>query len=227
MLDVRNVSKRFGSTVALDAVSLRLEAGEAALLRGPSGCGKTTLLRVIAGLAAPDSGEIRLSGSLASRPGFLIQPHRRNISFVFQEPRLWPHMTVWQNLDFVLSALKPDKRAARLSLAAENVGINGLLHRYPAELSVGQARRVALARALAPRRPLVLMDEPLTNLDEKGRQDLLEVIRRFWAEERFALLYVTHETVDDGLFIRRIIRMNNGRIEDSSGAGTRVLPVFP
>jgi iron(III) transport system ATP-binding protein len=215
MLDVRHVSKRFGSTVALDGVSLKLEAGEAALLRGPSGCGKTTLLRVIAGLAAPDSGEIWLNGSQASRPSLLIQPHRRNISFVFQEPRLWPHMTAGQNLDFVLSALKPDERAARLSLAAENMGITSLLHRYPAELSGGQARRVALARALAPKRSLVLMDEPLTNLDERGRLDLLEVIRRFWVEERFALLYVTHETVDDAHFIQRTITMNNGRIENS------------
>jgi iron(III) transport system ATP-binding protein len=215
MLDVCNVSKRFGSTVALSGVSLRLEAGEAALLRGPSGCGKTTLLRVIAGLETPDSGEILLNGSQTSRPGLLIQPHRRNLSFVFQEPRLWPHMTVRQNLDFALSALKPHERAARLSLAAETMGIAGFLNRYPSELSVGQARRVALARALAPKRPLVLMDEPLTNLDEKSRQSLLEVIRRFWAEERFALLYVTHEAIDDAHFIRRTIMMDNGKIEKS------------
>jgi iron(III) transport system ATP-binding protein len=215
MLDVRNVSKRFGSAVALSGVSVRLEAGEAALLRGPSGCGKTTLLRVIAGLETPDSGEIRLNGSPATMPGLLIQPHRRNISFVFQEPRLWPHLTVRQNLDFALSALKPDERAARFSLAAETMGIAGLLNRYPSELSGGQARRVALARGLAPKRPLVLMDEPLTNLDEESRQRLLEVIRTFWVEERFALLYVTHETVDDACFIKRTIRMNNGRIESS------------
>lgn len=213
MLDVRRVSKRFGSTAALDGVSLKLEAGEAAILRGPSGCGKTTLLRVIAGLETPDSGEIWLSGSPASRQGLLIQPHRRNLSFVFQEPRLWPHMTVRQNLDFALSPLKPDERTARLSLAAENMDITGFLNRYPAELSVGQARRVALARALAPRRPLVLMDEPLTNLDEKSRQSLLEVIHRFWAEERFSLLYVTHEAVDDAHFIRRTITIDNGKIE--------------
>ncbi len=213
MLDVRHVGKRFGITVALSGVSFRLEAGEAALLRGPSGCGKTTLLRVIAGLEAPDSGEILLSGSPASRLGLLIQPHRRNISFVFQEPRLWPHMTARQNLNFALSALKPDERAARLSLAAEAMDITGFLNRYPSELSVGQARRVALARALAPKRPLVLMDEPLTNLDEKGRRGLLEVIRRFWVEERFALLYVTHEAVDDEHFIQRTIMMDNGRIE--------------
>jgi heme ABC exporter ATP-binding subunit CcmA len=215
MLDVRHVSKQFGHTVALDRVSLRLEAGEAALLRGPSGCGKTTLLRIIAGLTAPDSGEIWLSGSPANRSGLLVQPYRRNISFVFQEPRLWPHMTARQNLDFALSALKPEERTARLSLAAEKVGITGLLNRYPAELSVGQARRVALARALAPKRPLVLMDEPLTNLDEKGRQDLQEVIRSFWEEERFTLLYVTHEAVDPAHFIRRTIMMNHGRIENS------------
>jgi iron(III) transport system ATP-binding protein len=217
MLDVRNVGKRFGGTVALDGISLRLESGEAAMLRGPSGCGKTTLLRIIAGLETPDSGEIWLSGSAASRPDRLIQPHKRNISFVFQEPRLWPHMTARQNLEFVLSVLRPDERAARLSLAAEKMGIAGLLNRYPAELSVGQARRVALARALAPMRSLVLMDEPLTNLDEKGRRSLLDVIRGFWADEGFTLLYVTHETVDDECFIRRTITMDNGKIENLPG----------
>jgi iron(III) transport system ATP-binding protein len=214
MLDMRQVSKRFGATVALDEVTLTLEAGEAAMLRGPSGCGKTTLLRIIAGLETPDSGEILLSGLPASRRGLIIQPHRRNISFVFQEPRLWPHMTARQNLDFALSALKPGERADRLSLAAEAMGITDILHRYPAELSGGQARRVALARALAPKRPLVLMDEPLTNLDEKSRQGLLEVICKFWAEERFALLYVTHEAIDDAHFIRRTITMDNGKIHD-------------
>jgi len=215
MIDVRHVSKRFESAIALDGVSLRLEPGEAAMLRGPSGCGKTTLLRVIAGLETPDSGEIWLNGSQASGPDLLIQPHKRNIAFVFQEPRLWPHMTVRQNLDFALSSLKSDERAPRLALAAENTGITSMLNRYPAELSVGQARRVALARALAPKRPLVLMDEPLTNLDERGNRDMLEVIRRFWEEERFSLLYVTHEAVDEAHFIRRMIMMNNGRIENS------------
>jgi ABC-type sugar transport system ATPase subunit len=213
MLEARDVTKRFGATVALDGISLRLDRGEAAMLRGPSGCGKTTFLRIIAGLVAPDSGEIRLDSAPASRPGLLIQPHRRGIAFVFQEPRLWPHMTARQNVAFALSALKPWERAERLSMVSERMGITALLARYPAELSVGQARRVALARALAPKRSLVLMDEPLTNLDGEGRRDLVEVLRRFWTEERFALVYVTHDTNDEVNFIGRTIRIDKGRIE--------------
>ena len=124
-------------------------------------------------------------------------------------------MTVRQNLDFTLSGLRSEDRTARLSLIAELMDITGLLNRYPAELSGGQARRVALARALAPKRPLILMDEPLTNLDETSRRSLFEVIHKLWEEERFALLYVTHETIDDAHFIRRTILMNNGRLENS------------
>ncbi len=216
MLDLRHVHKRFDKVAALDGISLKLEAGQAALLRGPSGCGKTTLLRVIAGLENPDSGEIWLNGSPVNRSGLTVQPHRRDISFVFQEPRLWPHMTVWQNLDFVLSAMERGRRAARLSFTADTVGISDLLSRYPAELSGGQARRVALARALAAKRPLVLMDEPLTNLDDSSRRDMLKVICRFWEEENFALIYVTHDAIDSVSFIQRSIEMNNGKIKEKT-----------
>jgi iron(III) transport system ATP-binding protein len=212
MLEVQEVSRRFGATVALDAISLRLDEGEAATLRGPSGCGKTTLLRIIAGLIVPDSGEIWLRGAPASKKGLILPPHRRDIAIVFQEPRLWPHMTVLQNVMFALSTFKQDERTKRLRLVSESSGIADFLARYPAELSVGQARRVALARALAPRRPLMLLDEPLTNLDDKGRSDLMEVICRFWTDEGFALLYVTHDAADEALFIRRTIRLENGRI---------------
>jgi iron(III) transport system ATP-binding protein len=213
MLEVRGITKRFGATVALDGVSLTMDGGEAALLRGPSGCGKTTLLRLIAGLIAPDSGEIWLNSVRASGPGRLTRPDRRGIAFAFQEPRLWPHMTARQNVAFALSALKPAERAERLNLVSASTGATPFLARYPAELSVGQARRVALARALAPKRPLILMDEPLTNLDGEARRDLGEVIRRFWTEEQFTLVYVTHETTDELNFIRRTVRIDKGRIE--------------
>jgi len=212
MFEVRKVTVKFGSTIALDDFSLQFDAGETVVVRGPSGCGKTTLLRVIAGLTAPCKGEIWLQGLQASQPGFMLPPHHRNIAFVFQEPRLWPHMTVRQNVMFGLSELKPSERAERLAHVADNTGLNDLLKRYPAELSGGQARRVALARALAPRRPLILMDEPLTNLDDEGRRDLVDVVRRFWEEEKFALLYVTHDTLEEITFARRIILLDRGRL---------------
>ncbi len=219
MFEVRKVTVKFGNTVALDDFSLQFNAGETVVVRGPSGCGKTTLLRVISGLAAPCKGEIWLQGLQASRPDYVLPPHQRYIAFVFQEPRLWPHMTVRQNVMFGLSAMKPSDRAERLVHVADNTGINDLLKRYPAELSGGQARRVALARALAPRRPLILMDEPLTNLDDEGRRDLVDVVQRFWEEEKFALLYVTHDALEEITFARRIIRLDKGRMLDDHQQG--------
>ena len=214
MFEVRKVTVRFGSTVALDDFSLQFDAGETVVVQGPSGCGKTTLLRVISGLTAPCKGEIWLQGLQASRPDCILSPHLRNIAFVFQEPRLWPHMTVRQNVMFGLSALKPSGRTERLEHVSDKTGIKDLLKRYPAELSGGQARRVALARALAPGRPLILMDEPLTNLDDEGRRNLVDVVQRFWEEEKFALLYVTHDALDELPFAKRIIRIDKGCLID-------------
>ena len=219
MFEIRKVTVRFGGTVALDDFSLQFGAGEAVVIRGPSGCGKTTLLRVIAGLTAPGKGEVWLQGLQVSRPDLILPPHQRNLAFVFQEPRLWPHMTVRQNVMFGLSALKPGQRAERLEQVAVNTGINDLLARYPAELSGGQARRVALARALAPGRPLILMDEPLTNLDDESRLGLVDVIRRFREKENFALLYVTHDTLEKIPFAQRIILMERGRLSNNKQQG--------
>lgn len=211
MIELKNVTKRHGDRVVLDAVSLRLETREVALLRGPSGCGKTTLLRLIAGLASPDAGEIWLHGALARGPE-AVPPYRRNLAYVFQEPRLWPHMTVRQNVMFGLSALPLARRAERLELVARRTGVADFLSRHPSELSVGQSRRVALARALAPGRPLVLMDEPLTNLDAEGRRDLIEGIRQFWAEDGFTLLYVTHEASEELPFSNRTFRIEDAKL---------------
>lgn len=212
MFELRKVTVRFGNTIALNNFSLQLDAGEAVIVRGPSGCGKTTLLRVIAGLTAPCKGEVWLQDRPASRPDFILSPYQRNLAFVFQEPRLWPHMTVRQNIVFGLSALNPSERAKRLEHVADNTGINDFLTRYPSELSGGQARRVALARALAPRRPLILMDEPLTNLDNESRRNLADVVQSFWEEEGFTLLYVTHEVLEEIPFARRIVLLDRGRL---------------
>ncbi|MGV8120990.1 MAG: ATP-binding cassette domain-containing protein [Candidatus Xenobiia bacterium LiM19] len=212
MLELKNITKRFGSTLALSEVSLSLEKGEAAIVRGPSGCGKTTMLRLIAGLIPPDLGEIWLHGAQASRPDWLLSPFRRNIAYVFQEPRLWPHMTVKGNVMFGLSAMKPARQLERLALVSQCTGILDFQARYPSELSVGQARRVALARAIAPMRPLILMDEPMTNLDDDGRKDLLTVLQRFWTDEGFTLLYVTHDASEEIPFARSIITIEKGTL---------------
>ena len=196
MLELRQIAKRFGNTEVLSGMNFTLGDGEIVALSGPSGCGKTTLLRLIAGLEMPDQGDIRLEGRLVSCPQWIMPPHQRQIGYVFQEPRLWPHLTVRGNIEFSLAGLKRNERRARLERVTQWTGLNALLDRSPSELSGGEARRVALARALAPQRKLVLMDEPLTNLDIPNVQSLIEAIRQAWQEERFALLYVTHDPVE-------------------------------
>lgn len=212
MLELRDVTVQFADTLALDGLTLELGSGEAAIVRGPSGCGKTTLLRVIAGLTAPDKGEVWMHGRQVSGPDIILPPYQRQIAYVFQEPRLWPHMTVKQNIMFGLAAMGADQAREHLMQVSSSTGVEGLLERYPSELSGGQARRVSLARALAPMRQLVLMDEPLTNLDDEGRRDLLGVIEQAWQRERFSLLYVTHDALDEIPFASRIIELDKGRL---------------
>lgn len=220
MLDVRDVTVRFGDTVALDAVTLSVRAGEAVVLRGPSGGGKTTLLRVIAGLTLPERGEVWLQGVRASEPGRATPPHQRGVAFVFQEPRLWPHMTVADNVAFGIEALPPKERAERLARVAANTGILDWLGRYPGELSGGQKQRVAIARALAPRRPILLMDEPFTNLDDPARRSLGAVVQQAWEEDAFTMVHVTHGSSDEPDFASRTVRLEAGRLVDPTDALT-------
>jgi len=196
MLELRQVGKRFGNTEVLSEVNFRLGPGEIATLTGPSGCGKTTVLRLISGLEMLSQGEIHMEGRLVSCPQWGVPPHRRHIGCVFQEPRLWPHLTVRGNIEFALSGWTRNERLARLEKVAQWTGLTALLDRHPCGLSGGEARRVALARALAPRRRLVLMDEPLTNLDAASAQSLLDAVLQAWREEQFALLYVTHDPAE-------------------------------
>jgi iron(III) transport system ATP-binding protein len=165
MITVRQVTKYYGQTKALEEVSLSHNSLDPLIILGPSGGGKTTLLRLIAGLEMPDSGEIYLENCLASDPGWLLPPHRRGIGFVFQSSALWPHMTVADNILFGVNHVPKDEARDRLNGLLESTGLKGLEGRYPDELSGGEARRVAIARCLAPRPKILLMDEPLINLD--------------------------------------------------------------
>lgn len=196
MLELRMVGKCFGQARILSDLSFTLGAGEIAALCGPSGCGKTTVLRLISGLEIPDEGEIHMDRRLVSRTQWALPPHERQIGCVFQEPRLWPHLTVRGNIEFSLAGWPPHKRSTRLEKVAHWTGLCDLLDRHPSGLSGGEARRVALARALAPRRRLVLMDEPLTNLDASSAQALLDGVLQAWREESFTLLYVTHDSAE-------------------------------
>lgn len=213
-LRLTGVTKRYRDRVAIDDVSVDVAAGESIVVLGPSGCGKTTLLRLIAGLAKPDSGEIWLAGQLASGPFTFVPPHERQLGFVFQDLALWPHLTVRQNLDFVMKAAKAPKaeRRARAEKILSLVQIEQLSTRYPHELSGGEQQRVALARALVGEPRLLLLDEPLSSLDADLRAMLRAELRQLQRALRLTTIYVTHDREDATVLADRVVEMRRGRI---------------
>ena len=214
-LVVTNVTKRFGSHQAVDSVSLDVAVGDAVVILGPSGCGKTTLLRLIAGLEVPDSGEISLNGTkVAGLRRSMVPPHQRGIGFVFQDLALWPHLTVWKNLEFVLGSVKTPRaeRAARIHEALNLVRIEPLSARYPHELSGGEQQRVALARALVGQPRLLLLDEPLSSLDPELRTTLRAELARLQRDLGVTMVYVTHDTDDAAALADAVVEMRAGRI---------------
>jgi len=226
-LSVRNVTKRFASHQALIGVSLDVAAGDAVVILGPSGCGKTTLLRLIAGLEVPDSGEIWLAGAqVASGGRTLIPPHERGIGFVFQDLALWPHLTVQQNLDFVLeSARVPrDSRPLRAREVLELVRIDELSRRYPHELSGGEQQRVALARALVGRPRVLLLDEPLSSLDPELRATLRSELARLQRTLHVTTVYVTHDRDDAAVLADCVVDMRAGKIVSATNTSRKEEP---
>lgn len=212
---MRNVTKSFGSHQALNGVTLDVIPGESVVILGPSGCGKTTLLRLIAGLDAPDNGEIWLGDSRVAGPArTLLQPYERQIGFVFQDLALWPHLTVAGNLRFVLDALKSPRaeRIRRIEDALKLVRIDGFEGRYPHQLSGGEQQRVALARAIVGRPRLLLLDEPLSSLDDELRAAMRIELVRLQRTLAVTTIYVTHDREDAAVLADRVIEMRAGRI---------------
>ena len=190
-LEIRGLGKRFGPVVAVDSFAIEIAEGTFVSLLGPSGCGKSTILRMIAGLLDPDSGSIRIGGEdVTWRP-----PHRRNIGLVFQSYALFPHMSVFENVAFGLRRRRFDEAAIRRRVgeALDLVRLSGLERRLPGELSGGQQQRVALARALAPQPALLLLDEPLSNLDARLRDTMRFELRRLQQELGVTTVFVTHD----------------------------------
>ncbi len=195
MIELRGVSKLYRGRAVVDALSLKVESGERLVLFGPSGCGKSTILLMIAGLVIPDQGEIRIDGEIVAASGWNRRPpHERGIGMVFQDLALWPHLTVAQNIEFGLKArrIAAKERRQRIREVADVVGLGDYLNVRPGELSGGEQQRVALARALALRPRILLMDEPLSSLDEALSRKLRAEILRLHAEIGFTLVYVTH-----------------------------------
>ncbi len=207
-LSLEKVCKFYGSRSAVVDFSLDVQSRERVVLFGPSGCGKTTVLRLIAGLTAPDSGRIFLRGQLVSKPRkILVPPEKRGLGMVFQELALWPHMTVRENIAFGLWRLPAEERRHRVDQMLRLVGLEDYQSSKPHQLSGGQQQRVALARALATQPDLLLMDEPLSSLDSRLKQKLAREIVRLQASFGFALVYVTHDESEAQIIGNRIVLM--------------------
>lgn len=214
MIEINDISRQFGSARLFSGLSLTIPDRTAVAVTGPSGCGKTTLLRLIAGLDRPDSGEIRISGELASSPDYLLPPSKRSIGFVFQSPALWPHMTVSENILFGLWDLPEDAQKERLEDLLARACVSRLAGRYPHEISGGEAQRVSLLRAIAPRPRHLLMDEPLTNLDDELRDAMVSLIATIMETEDISLVYVTHRRDETERIADRTYLLKDGIIRE-------------
>ncbi len=210
-IELKDIRKSYGDVVAVDGVSLEIADGEFFSMLGPSGCGKTTTLRVIAGFAAPDGGEVVLGGAPATH----VPPHRRDVNTVFQQYALFPHMTVRDNVGFGLRVRKKGRAETHRAVAdaLAMVRLHGCEGRKPSELSGGQQQRVALARALVNRPSVLLLDEPLAALDLKLRQEMRDELKRLQGEVGITFVYVTHDQDEAMALSDRIAVMRAGRIE--------------
>lgn len=214
-VDLRGLTKRFGSLAVVDNVSLTIDHGQLVCLLGPSGCGKTTTLRLLAGFLEPTGGEIHVGDRLVSSTARTLPPEQRKMSMIFQSYALWPHMTVAENIVYGLRLRKMDRAtiAKKLGVILKATKLEVLAQRYPGELSGGQQQRVALARALIVEPETLLLDEPLSNLDANLREEMRFEIRRLHDEYRYTTVYVTHDQSEAMTTADLIAVMNAGKID--------------
>ncbi len=211
---LQHVTKRFDKFVAVQDLDLQIQDRGFITLLGPSGCGKTTTLRMIAGLETPTSGRILIDGVpvFDSEKGINLPPNKRDIGFLFQNYALWPHMTVYENIAFGLEMLTWDKARIRTRLdeLLALLKIEQFEKRYPAELSGGQQQRVAIARTLAPSPKVLFMDEPLSNLDAKLRQEMRTELKRLHSDTNSTFVYVTHDQLEAMTLSTKVCLIDTG-----------------
>ena len=212
-IEIKNLFKRFKKVVAVNHIQLEVKKGEMLTLLGPSGCGKTTTLRCIAGLERPEEGDIVIDGKPMFSEGF-VQPSKRGIGMVFQNYAVWPHMKVYKNIVYGLKLQKISRQSIqeKAQQVLELVGLNGLEDRYPGQLSGGQQQRVALARALVSNPKVLLLDEPLSNLDAKLREELRFEIKSLVRRMGITSVYVTHDQAEAMVISDRIAVMDSGNV---------------
>ncbi len=214
---LEHVTKRFDKFTAVDDLNLMIDDRAFITLLGPSGCGKTTTLRMIAGLETPTEGRILIDGKpvFDSSRGLNLPPNKRDIGFLFQNYALWPHMTVYKNIAFGLEMLKWDKAKirSRVDELLKLLRIEEFEKRYPSELSGGQQQRVAIARTLAPAPKVLFMDEPLSNLDAKLRQEMRAELKRLHTDTNSTFVYVTHDQLEAMTLSTRICLMESGHLQ--------------
>ncbi|MBI1245613.1 MAG: ATP-binding cassette domain-containing protein [Alphaproteobacteria bacterium] len=216
-LVLEGLTKQYGSQTVLDRIDLSVEKGKLVCLLGPSGCGKTTTLRLVAGFMEPSAGKVSVGGRVLSQPGSALPPERRGMSMIFQSYALWPHMTIFDNVAYglTLRKLANSEIEGRVKKMLGAVRLDHLADRYPGELSGGQQQRVALARALVVEPEILLLDEPLSNLDAALREEMRFEVRRLHDEFRYTTVYVTHDQAEAMTAADTIVVMNQGRIEQA------------
>jgi iron(III) transport system ATP-binding protein len=214
-VELRNLTKRFGPLAVVDGIDLAIGRGLLVCLLGPSGCGKTTTLRLLAGFIEPSEGEIRVGSRVVSSPARTLPPEQRRMSMIFQSYALWPHMTVAENVAYGLKLRRLDRAtiAGKVGAVLRLIHLEDLAARYPGELSGGQQQRVALARALVVEPDILLLDEPLSNLDANLREEMRFEVRRLHDEYRYTTVYVTHDQAEAMTTADLLVVMNQGRVE--------------
>jgi len=214
-IEIRHLGKAFGNFRALTDINLDIAEKEFITFLGPSGCGKTTMLRTLAGFIAPDQGTIRVNGHALSSPAGTIPPEQRRMGMVFQNYAVWPHMTVFENVAFGLEISKVDRGQVgeRVTRVLAAVGLTGLEQRHPGQLSGGQQQRVALARSLVVEPSILLLDEPLSNLDAKLRERMRVELKALQRRIGLTFIYVTHDQAEAMALSDRIVVFNQGAVQ--------------
>ena len=214
-IEIRELGKALGSFQALKGVNLDIAEREFVTLLGPSGCGKTTMLRTLAGFLAPDRGTIHVAGQQLSSPAAVMSPERRRMGMVFQNYAMWPHMTVFENVAFGLRIAKVGRREVqeRVARVLAAVGLAGLEQRHPGQLSGGQQQRVALARSLVVEPSILLLDEPLSNLDAKLRERMRLELKALQRRMGLTFIYVTHDQAEAMALSDRIVVLDRGEVQ--------------